>query len=498
MKLNIKGDINAFYVQTLCLLFYPGSKFSKKDSCEDGMTVDVEILETEIEYSACVGIHDGNREYKGGFSLSKSEQLSRPSMAKKITVGKAFLEAGEKATGIVPPWGILTGVRPSKLALWELEKGRTVQETVNTFSREYSVSNVKARLACEVAKNEKNFLRPELYGKSSVYIAVPFCPTRCSYCSFVSYTSDRLLSLIPEYLDVLVSEIKKTSELVNGLGQKVSTVYIGGGTPTVLNDRQLEKLLSSISENFDVGELDEFTLEAGRPDTINSAKLLSAKNHGITRVSVNTQTLNNSILESIGRRHNADDFYRAYDAARRSGIKDINVDLIAALPGESFESFAASVDKVAALEPENVTVHTFCVKKSADLRSHGVYDAKCDLAGRSVAYSQDLLMSRNYSPYYMYRQKNAVGNLENVGYAFPGHEGIYNILMMEEVQSIFAVGASAVTKIVGRDKDGKTVIKRFAENKYPYEYLREKTGADSELLRSEYEKQIADLFSDFS
>ena len=492
MKVIINGDISSFYVETLCLLFYPGSKFSDKES--DGYTVAVNVADESSGVRASVLIDNSDTTYSGEYYLEPGRTLSRPLMAKKIAVGKAFLEAGKKALGIVPPWGILTGVRPSKLALWELEKGKSVDETVRMFVDEYAVSDEKAKLACKIASCEKSVLKQSLYGKSSVYISIPFCPSKCSYCSFVSFTSERLLSLIPEYLETLISEISRTGRLISRLGQKVSTVYIGGGTPSILSKSQLEKLLKSVSGSIDVSSLDEFTLEAGRPDTITAEKFRIAREYGVSRVSVNTQTLNDEILRSVGRRHDSSDFFRAYELAENSGIKDVNVDLIAGLPGESYESFASSVDRVSDLAPENITVHTFCVKRSADLRHAGVYAAECKVAEESVSYSEKSLISRGYLPYYMYRQKNAVGNLENVGYTVPGHECLYNVLMMEEIQSIFAVGAGAVTKLVGKDQaTGGAKIVRIAENKYPYEYLTDKH--DPLQNKSDFkEKEIIEFF----
>ena len=494
MKLTVNGNVSPSYVQTLCLLFYPGSRFSE-DSTEDGISISVSVETDGGSIVSNVTIDDGKEKYAGSYALDDAASLSRKSMAEKIAVGKAFLEAGKRATGIVPPWGILTGVRPSKLARWNLDDGMTPEEASSVFEREFSVSPEKAELSCRVAQIERELLSRCEKGGCSVYIAIPFCPSRCSYCSFVSFTSERLLSLIPEYLDVLVKEIARTSDMIRRLGMNVSTVYIGGGTPTVLSDAQLDRLLDCISGNFDVSGLTEFTLEAGRPDTITEFKMDSARKHGVTRVSVNTQTLNQSVLDSIGRKHSVSDFFKAYDIARGCGIKDINVDLIAGLPGDGLKSFSDSLEKVADLSPENVTVHSFCVKRSADLKRSGEYDLRNTDAERSVSYSRSSLMAKGYLPYYMYRQKNAVGNLENVGFSLPGHEGVYNVLMMEEVQSIFAVGASAVTKLVGTDQaSGKQKIKRIAENKYPYEYLREKRGPDAVSHSEEILNDVLSFF----
>ena len=293
--------------------------------------------------------------------------------------------------------------------------------------------------------------------------------------------------MIDDYLEALLYEIDETVEVINAIGLKVNTVYIGGGTPTTLNPSQLEKLLGKINEKLDVSSLLEFTLEAGRPDTITKEKLDVAKAMGVTRISVNPQTLNDDILREIGRKHTRDDFFEAYRIAKESGIRDINVDLIAGLPGDDFKSFSETLDGIIQLEPTNITVHTFCVKKASDVlrNNSSIYSLTGGDAAKSVSYSQLNTKFAGYKPYYMYRQKNTVGNLENVGFAIEGHEGLYNVLMMEEVQTIFAVGAGAVSKFVKQNgtsaKD--TLIKRLFNPKYPYEYLRlaeeRKNGVES-------------------
>jgi len=259
-------------------------------------------------------------------------------------------------------------------------------------------------------------------------------------------------------------------------GLRVLTVYIGGGTPTILSAEQLRTLLSTVASCTDVSALREYTLESGRPDTIDSEKMAIAKAFGVTRVCVNPQTLCDEVLRGVGRCHSAQDFYRAYDIARQSGIDCINTDLIVGLPGDKFSSFAQTYDEILRLSPENITVHTFCVKKSAEILREGkrVYNLRGGDAGKCVDYSQIRAAEAGYQPYYMYRQKNMVGNFENVGFAKPGTECLYNIYMMEEVHSIFAAGAGAVTKLVDYAPAGsgkKSVIERLFNDKYPYEYL---------------------------
>ena len=339
---------------------------------------------------------------------------------------------------------------------------------------EYFLNPKKASLLTDIAKKEAQIIKRTPADSCSVYISIPFCPTRCAYCSFVSYSTKRLLSMTDDYLTQLYTDIDRTFENIKRLGLNVRTVYVGGGTPTVLTPMQIGSLLEKINSHVDTSSLSEFTFEAGRPDTVTAEKMKLIVDGGVTRVSVNPQTLNDMVLESIGRHHTTEDFYRAYDVARASGIKYINTDMIAGLPGESFSSFSRSVDDIIALRPDNITFHTFCVKKASDFLRNGteVYSRTGGETGKSVDYSQVAAGIAGYVPYYIYRQKNTVGNFENVGYSLPGAEGLYNIYMMEEVHSVFAAGAGAVTKLVAKDK---SVIKRTSMPKYPYEYLNMET-----------------------
>jgi len=369
-----------------------------------------------------------------------------------------------------------------------LQRGMSKTRVKRTLSSEYLVIPKKAALATDVALNEQKLLGSVQSKDCSVYIAIPFCPTRCSYCSFVSYTSPKLLSLIPEYLVHLISDLKKSFAKIRELGLHVKTVYIGGGTPTILSADQLRLLLSEISEQIDVSTLEEYTLESGRPDTITYEKFAIAKQYGVTRVCVNPQSLCDEVLRSIGREHSAEDFLRAFEDARRAEIPYINTDLIVGLPGDSFKTFSATFDKILSLRPENITVHTFCVKKAAEILRQGsnVYSLRGGDAGKCVDYTQLKAQQEGYLPYYMYRQKNTVGNFENVGFCLEGAEGRYNVYMMEEVHSIFAVGAGAVSKMVNyRPEDGgKPIIERLFYPKYPYEYLKDES-TDAKVLAME-------------
>ncbi len=474
MILKIDGELKPYYAQTLCMIFFPGVKFPEGElpaphipEAHFFVTCDGDVAKAHV----CVKWGDRTETGVGECAAEAEIDLSK---ARQIAAGTAFYEAASSLTGYRPPWGVLTGVRPAKIASELMRFGYTPTRAAERITEKYLTAPHKASLAVTVSQAEDRLIRPELRRTCSVYIGIPFCPSRCSYCSFVSYTSPKLLSLIPDYLTALRTNIHTVFDTVRELGLTVSTVYIGGGTPTVLNEEQLCQLLETVNRETDVTGLEEFTLEAGRPDTITKEKLSIAKRLGVSRISVNTQTLNDDVLVSIGRHHTAEQFLRAYDMAKEAGIPHINVDLIAGLTGESAESFSTSVDWIIDLSPDNITVHTFSVKKAAEIRQENasVYDAEGITAARSVDYAQSALTEAGYAPYYMYRQKNTVGNLENVGYARPGTEGLYNIYMMEEVHSIFAAGASAVTKFVSPMKeDGSCRIERIFEAKYPYEYL---------------------------
>lgn len=475
MKLTVNGDINAFYVQTLCMIFFPGEKFTEaQEITDDTPVMDVTVINSEeASYAKAVLTYQGKTamaEKTIEFIPERTKQRSA-----KIAAGNVVLAVGSEILGYRPSWGMLTGVRPSKVAMEMLLNCNSKAKVRKILNNDYFVIPKKAALATDIARREQKLIGNPNVRDCSIYISIPFCPSRCSYCSFISYTTPKLLSLIPAYLDKMCDELTQILDTVHELHLNLKTIYIGGGTPTILTAEQLEKLLSLIYDKIDVSTLEEFTLEGGRPDTITAEKLAVAKKYGITRISVNPQSLNENVIKSIGRTHSIDDFYRAYDIAKNSEIKCINTDLIAGLPGDNFKYFSATFDKIIALEPENITVHTFCVKKAADIltQNQNIYSIKGGDVGKCVDYSQLRAQAAGYLPYYMYRQKNTVGNFENVGFAIEGTEGLYNIYMMEEVHSILAVGAGAVTKLVEYypANIATTKIIRHFNPKYPYEYL---------------------------
>ncbi len=496
MKIRLESPINKYYVQTLCMIYFPGEHFGEEEEArQDAPTL---FLKTE---SVGEGI-SAYAEMTLGDKVSRAEYFTQYSDIRtkertlKLAVGGAVINAATELVGYRPAWGMLIGVRPSKVASEMLDAGMSKTKVKRILNTDYMVIPKKASLATDIAVTEKRIVGDGSKRDCSVYISIPFCPTRCTYCSFVSYTSKRLLSLIPAYLEKLKTDIKSNFDTIRRLGLRVRTVYIGGGTPTILDERQLEDLLSYIASQTDVDALDEYTLEAGRPDTINSEKFAIALSYGVTRVSVNPQSLCDEVLCGIGRSHTAEDFFRAYDEAKRSGIRTVNVDLIAGLPADNFKRFSATVDKIIELEPENITVHTFCIKKSAEIlrQNSQIYSVRGGDAGKCVDYSQIKIQQAGLIPYYMYRQKNTVGNYENVGFSLPSHEGLYNIYMMEEIHSIFAAGAGAVSKLVDTnarygDSSKSGNIQRLFRQKYPYEYLNEDRNSMFEEAAAEfYEK----------
>ena len=480
MILHINGDINRYYVQTLCMIFFPGSTFPDDEQPADEVPeLTVSVNKTETGYSV-------NTFVKLGTNTAECEKEAtlRPDLTdercKKIAVGASVAGALGKLLEYRPTWGVLTGVRPTKVATEMLATGMSKTRVKRQLMSDYLLYAKKANLATEVALHEQKIIGTPSSADCSIYVSIPFCPTRCQYCSFVCYTSDKLLSLIPEYIDRLVSDLKDLFAAIDRNGLNVKTVYIGGGTPSILEPDQLRKLLNVLADGIAGRNIEEFTCESGRPDTITKEKLQVIKEYGVGRISVNPQTLCEEVLQGIGRSHTVEDFYRSYNIAREVGIEAINTDLIAGLPGDTFSRFSASMEGIMALEPENITVHTFCVKRSAAWRQSNVYSLRGGDAGKCVDYAQIKSRENGYVPYYMYRQKNTVGNFENVGFSKPGYEGRYNIYMMEEVHSILSAGAGAVTKLVnlGVPELKKPVIKRIFNPKYPYEYLQRSGCAD--------------------
>ena len=347
------------------------------------------------------------------------------------------------------PWGYLTGVRPSKIAYTLLEKGADREQILEEFTKKHLVSEKKAQLALQVAQTEKGILEKMDYKNGySLYIGIPFCPTTCLYCSFTSYSLAAYQSKVQPYLEALLKEMKYVSEAMRG--RRLDTVYFGGGTPTTLSAGQLDMLLTELERQFDLSACRELTVEAGRPDSITYEKLCVLKAHHVDRISINPQTMNQQTLDLIGRRHTVEQIEEAFALAGKAGLDNINMDMILGLPGENKEMVQHTLEKIKALAPESLTVHSLAIKRAAALNiwREKYLDLQMDNSDEIVSMAADYAHQMGHQPYYMYRQKNMAGNFENVGYSKPGLECIYNILIMEEKQTIIAMGAGASTKIV--------------------------------------------------
>ncbi|MCL2508498.1 MAG: coproporphyrinogen dehydrogenase HemZ [Oscillospiraceae bacterium] len=372
-------------------------------------------------------------------------------------------------TDYVPPWGVLTGVRPSKL-MHTLISDLGEEGARDYFLGKLLVREDKTRLTLDVAKRERSVIglsRPDSF---SLYAAIPFCPSRCAYCSFVSHsiTGPGAKKLVPKYVNLLAEELEVTGKIVRELGLNLESVYFGGGTPTVLEAEDLRFLCETVRKNFNIRSCREYTVEAGRPDTVTREKLEVLRDYGVTRVSINPQTFGDGVLKSIGRDHTAQDAIYKYRLAREVGFDSVNMDLIAGLDSDTLAGFRESVCKVVDLYPENITVHALALKRSSSLVSQGISRFN---GGEAVSEMlncvQSILPLQGYAPYYMYRQSRCVGNFENVGWCLPEKECLYNIFMMEECHTVLAAGAGAVTKL--RRPDG--YIERIFNFKYPYEYI---------------------------
>ena len=368
------------------------------------------------------------------------------------------------------PWGVLTGIRPSKIATKLLLGGMSADDTVKYFVREYGADEKKARLAAEVAQVELPIRKNMSESGVSIYIGIPFCPTRCLYCSFVTCGTKQAARLTDKYVEALKCEISYVSDIVSENGNTVETVYIGGGTPTTLSAPLLDDMLSHLRDSFDLSCCKEFTVEAGRPDTIDREKLMTLKRRGVDRISINPQSMNLDTLHLIGRAHTPEEIEQAFYLARDCGFDNINMDVIAGLPGEDLDMFKYTLEKVEKMSPEDTTVHVMSIKRSSRLheylKDYQLTDG--DTVARMVDFAYDFLRGRGKHPYYMYRQKNQLGNLENVAYTKPGFESLYNVYIMEEIQTTISLGCGGVTKTVDRTCDR---IERIFNVKEPKDYI---------------------------
>ena len=412
----------------------------------------------------------GGKDYEGRAELSAplpEEGLLRKRALQKL-VKESIFRACVSALGETPPWGSLTGVRPGKLAARHMEDaGRDAGETAGWLQKEYSLSPRRAFLCAQAARTGLE-VKDGLGEKDIIlYVGIPFCPTRCAYCSFVSHSVEKSLKLVEPYVEALGREIADAGVLVRELGLRVQAVYWGGGTPTTLDEGQLSRTLDRVADAFALPAGLEYTVEAGRPDTITREKLRILQSAGVTRISLNPQTMDDRVLAAIGRRHSAQEVRMSYALAREHFGGQINMDLIAGLPEDNVDGFRASLEEVLVLGPENVTVHSLTRKRGADLKNMDLEGLPGPVVGKMLDYALERLPAADYAPYYLYRQKFSAGGYENVGWARAGSVCVYNVAMMEELCSVLSLGAGGATK---RVLPGGKILRCF-NKKYPYEYI---------------------------
>ena len=402
--------------------------------------------------------------------LSKSVTVS-PEADRQNALSVLFYKVFSELLGIEYPWGILYGVRPARF-FHSLTDKYSLDVARDIFKNKYLVSPEKLSLVEAVAESENKIIALSRENSFSLYVSIPFCPTRCSYCSFVSHSIEQAAKLIDEYVELLVKEIAATGEYARRNNLRLETVYFGGGTPTTLTASQLAVIFNAIENDFDLSTVREYTVEAGRPDTVTEEKLLALKSAGVGRISINPQSFNDDVLRAIGRRHSAGQTLDAFQLARDCGFDNINMDFIAGLPEDSLDSFKNSLQTAINLNAESITVHTLSLKTGAYMatRENAFERADKILAADMVDYARQALTQSGYKPYYMYRQGKSLGNLENVGWCKEGYDCLYNVFMMDETHTVLAVGAGAVIKL----KHPKTnKIERIYNYKYPYEYIKD-------------------------
>lgn len=482
MRLIYFGNDYKYDTEAVMKLFYPAEKF-EFFYCDDKLEA-LKLCDTEAyrgDYALIAKLMiDGRLSLSATVRINGHEEgcsdlypTDLPDDICKMELSKHLYNSLSRRTGITSQWGVLTGVRPVKQVHRLTNRGLGKEEVFRVLRESFLVSEEKCRIAWETAETQRPLLEETARrGAKSfgLYVSVPFCPTRCSYCSFISMSAqgDAIKKLIPPYIENLCDEIRYTGRIARELGLTADSVYFGGGTPTTLSAAQLTRIMTTLEESFDLSKIREYTIEAGRPDTVTAEKLGAIREKGCTRVSINPQTLSEDVLKNIGRSHSTEQFFDAFRIAREAGFRTINTDIIAGLPGDTIESFRATIDGLIELSPENITVHTLSVKRSSNLNMEGGKNEVFENpASEMVEYANEKLSAAGYRPYYLYRQKNMVDNLENIGWAKAGHESVYNICIMEEVQTILAMGAVGSTKLMDTE-DGR--LERIFNYKYPQDY----------------------------
>ncbi len=494
IKIQVNNEMFAYDMYHISKAFCPGVKIEQKVDKECPQVVSVMMTEC------------GGKQVQFTINEEEIKRIEDRKLKKRYVNLKVYDWLSE-VTGKELAWGIMTGVRPTKPMMNLMESGMSDEEVINWMQENYCVTDEKAHLGLKVAKKERELLEQLDYKDGySLYIGIPFCPTTCSYCSFTSYPISEWKQCVDEYLDAVCKELTFIAE--RSQNKKLNTIYIGGGTPTTLEPEQLDRLLTHLETNFSYADLKEITVEAGRPDSITREKLEVLKNHNIGRISINPQTMQQKTLDIIGRKHTVEDIRRVYAMAREIGFDNINMDLIAGLPEETVEDMRDTLEQIKEMAPDSLTVHALAMKRASRMtqekklknaqaltqqqeqiqKSEGILQQEilsseaqtAATLSQMIELASDYANQMNLEPYYLYRQKNIAGNFENVGYAKVDKAGIYNILIMEEKQSIIAVGAGASTKVV--IPDDKVMIDP-------------KTGNPKKIVRAENVRDIKQYIS---
>ena len=463
MNLTLIGHEDLYAVEQLMLSLFAETEGTAISRLTRGATWLTAVTEIEIN--------------------SKKTRIARRLKAKDETVRlrrrllqQSFYLAALPHLAQEPAWGALSGVRPTKISTKAILEGENPDKILKDV---YFVTKERRQLAIDCSESTVNAIEKMDKNDISLYIGIPFCPTRCSYCSFVSRTIGKNTDLLDPYLHALYQEMEQTGKLLANSGKTVRTIYIGGGTPTTLSTEQMAELLDRVKDTFDLSRCIEFTVEGGRPDTLSAEKLETIYRHGADRMSINPQTMQDEVLRACGRPHTAGDILNRYYEAESAGFKAINMDLIAGLPKDTLDGFKASLDAVAALNPANITVHTLALKKGADLFERKVALPGVEDVTEMVAYANKTLRSLGYKPYYLYRQKYMSGSFENVGWSRDNLDCLYNIYMMEELHTILSLGGGGMNKVNLRDG----TLQRFHNPKFPEQYI----SQISDVLRQKEE-----------
>ena len=454
------------------LMLFPGERPVYPAAPSGALRAYVALHEGAVWLTATTRITDTDGERYAGMARVRRSALTAPLIAERLrqrAVKQSFYRAAVRMRGGQKPvWGALSGIRPALLLRRLMDEGSPSDAAAcRRFMTLYDVSPERAALTLDAARAARKAEATLAPADVCLYLGVPFCPTRCAYCSFVSQSVEKSMALIPDFVTAVQRDIRATAAAAKENGLRPVAVFFGGGTPTTLSPAQLDAVIGAMEDSFDLSALREFTVEAGRPDTITREKLETLRAHGVTRVSVNPQTMSDRVLEAIGRRHTAADVLRALETVRAVGGFQVNMDLIAGLPSDDAAGFEKTLETVLSLGAENVTVHTLALKKGARILLEGTRIPDGAEVGRMLDAAAKALRSADYSPYYLYRQKFMSGGFENVGWCRPGTENLYNICIMEELCSILSMGAGASTKLTAGD--GR--LERVFAPKYAKEYI---------------------------